>query len=139
MSDHAGHVGHAGHARGVRLALAGLLAAAGLTHFVRPGFFAAIVPSVLGDPYPWVYASGAAELACAIGLLPGRTRRPAGWASAVLFVAVFPANVQMALNARDGSAGLRVILYARLPLQLPLISWAVAVARSAPPRRERVN
>ena len=129
---------NAGLARGVLLSLAGLLAAAGLTHFVRPGFFAAIVPPVLGDPYPWVYASGAAELACAIGLLPGRTRRLAGWASAVLFVAVFPANLQMVLDARDGSTGLRVISYARLPLQLPLIIWAVAVARSAP-RRERVS
>ena len=130
---------HAGPARGVLLALAGLLAAAGLTHFVRPGFSAAIVPPVLGDPYPWVYASGAAELACAVGLLPERTRRLAGWASVVLFVAVFPANVQMALDARDGSAVLRVISYARLPLQIPLVLWAVAVARSAPPRRHRVS
>ena len=121
------------------LALAGLLAATGLTHFVRPGLFAAMVPPVLGDPYRWVYASGAAELACAIALLPERTRRIAGWGSAVLFVAVFPANVQMALDTRDGSAGLQVISYARLPLQLHLVIWAVAVARSAPPRRERVS
>jgi len=86
---------------------------------------------VLGDPYPWVYASGVAEVVCAMGLVPGRTRRVAGWASAVLFVAVFPANVQMAVDAGDESVTVQTIAYARLPLQLPLIWWAVAVARSA--------
>ena len=120
---------NADRAAGVALALAGLLAATGVTHLARPGFYAPIVPPVLGDPYPWVYASGVAELACALGLVPGRTRRVAGWASAALFVAVFPANVQMAIDARDGSVTAQTIAYARLPLQLPLIWWAVAVAR----------
>ena len=120
------------------LTLAALLAAAGVTHFARPDLYAPIVPPMLGDPSPWVYASGAAELSCGLALLPGRTRRAAGWASAVLFVAVFPANVQMALDMRDGSLG-QLIGYARLPLQIPLVWWAVAVARSAPSRAKRVS
>ena len=71
-------------------------------------------------------------MVCAFGLPPGRTRRLAGWASAVLFVVVFPANVQMAVDARNESSVAQVIAYARLPLQIPLVWWAVAVARSAP-------
>ena len=47
----------------------------------------------------------------------------------MLFVAVFPANVQMALDAH-GLAG-RTLAYARLPLQVPLVLWALRVRRSA--------
>jgi uncharacterized membrane protein len=113
------------------VALAGLLAGAGVLHLVRPAFYAPIVPPLLGDPYSWVYASGVAELACALALLPRRTRPAAAWASAALFVVVFPANIQMAIDARDGSVTAQSIAYARLPLQLPLICWAVTVARAA--------
>ncbi len=76
-----------------------------------------------------MYASGVAELACAAGLAMPRTRRVAGWATALLFVAVFPGNIQMALDAGDRSAGYRALVYARLPLQVPLVVWAVSVAR----------
>jgi uncharacterized membrane protein len=58
-----------------------------------------------------------------------RTRRLAGWATAALFVAVFPGNVQMALDASDRSALYRAATYARLPVQVPLVVWAVQVAR----------
>ena len=77
-----------------------------------------------------VYASGVAELACAAGLLHPRTRRPAGWASAGLLAAVFPANVQMAADLRkNGSRTAQTVAFARLPLQLPLIRWALKAAR----------
>lgn len=111
--------------------LAALLGAAGMTHFLSPGFYTPIVPDQLGAPEPWVYGSGVVELACAAALVPQRTRRVAGWATAALFVAVFPANVQMALDAGNGSATYRAIVYARLPLQLPLVLWAAGVARRA--------
>ena len=109
-------------------ALAALLGAGGVAHFLVPAPYAAIVPPMLGAPYAWVYASGVAELACAVGLLVPRRRRAAALASAVLLVAVFPANVQMALDAGDGSAIYRAIVYARLPLQVPLVLWALRVA-----------
>ena len=109
--------------------LALLLAAAGATHLAVPAPYARVVPPVLGAPYAWVYASGVAELLCAAGLLVPRTRRAAALATAVLFVAVFPANVQMALDAGDRSAGYRAVVYARLPLQVPLVLWALSVAR----------
>ena len=115
-------------------ALAIVLAGAGVLHFVRPRPYASIVPDALGDPYPWVYASGVAEIACAAMLLPARTRRPAAVATALLFVAVFPANIQMAADAMSSpraSDVYKAVSVVRLPLQVPLVLWAVAVARRA--------
>ncbi len=110
--------------------LAGLLTVTGTLHFVAPRPFADIVPPALPSPLALVYASGLAELACAAGLAVPRTRRAAGWATAVLFVAVFPGNVQMALDAGDRSDAYRWVTYARLPLQVPLVWWAVSVGRA---------
>ena len=56
-----------------------------------------------------------------------RTRRLGGWATAALFVAVFPGNVTMVVTARTPRA--RAVTLARLPLQVPLVLWAVRVAR----------
>lgn len=117
------------------LALAALLGAAGTLHFLTPGPFEQLVPPALGRPGPWVAASGVAELACAAGLVPPRTRRAAAWATAALFVAVFPGNVQMALDWSDRPPLQRALAYGRLPLQLPLVLWAVAVARRPVPVR----
>ena len=90
---------------------------------MKPEPFEQIVPKPLPRKKELVYVSGVAELACAAGLLHPRTRRPAGLASAGLLVAVFPANVQMALDLhRKGSPdGAEAIAFARLPLQIPLI------------------
>jgi len=114
-------------------ALALLLTAAGLAHLVVPGPYARIVPRRLGDPGPWVLWSGVAELACGAGLAVRRTRRAAAWATAGLFVAVFPANVQMAVSAlsspRAGAAR-RAVALGRLPLQVPLVWWALHLARA---------
>jgi uncharacterized membrane protein len=109
--------------------LAALLTTTGTLHFVVPRTFAALVPPQLPEPRALVYLSGAAELACAAGLVVPRTRRLAGWATAALFVAVFPGNVQMALDASDRSELYRAATYARLPVQVPLVAWAVQVAR----------
>ncbi len=117
---------------GAALGLAALLGAAGLAHFVATDAYAGIIPRALPAPRAWVYASGAAELVCA-GLVAGpRTRRLGGWLTAGLFIAVFPANVQMALDggiAGGGLLGPPLIAWLRLPLQIPLIAWAVWVAR----------
>jgi uncharacterized membrane protein len=78
-----------------------------------------------------------AELLCAAGLAVPRTRRVAAWATAALFVAVFPANVTMALDATDRSTLYQAGVWARLPLQVPLIVWAVSIARSARPDQSR--
>jgi uncharacterized membrane protein len=67
-----------------------MFAGSGVTHFVRPGVFTPIVPRWLPSPLGVVYASGAAELVCAAGLVAGR--RWAAPASAALLVAVLPAR-----------------------------------------------
>ncbi len=114
------------------LSLAGLLLGMGILHFLQPARFDPIVPARLGPPRSWTYASGAAELVSAAGLMIPGTRRLAGWATAALFVAVFPANVKMAADAwpkRHDKPGYVTGTVVRLPMQVPLVSWAVSVAR----------
>lgn len=111
--------------------LAGLLATAGTLHFLTPKPFDAIVPRALpGRPRSWTYASGVAELAVAAALVSPRHRRLGGRLAAGLFVAVLPANVQMAVDWRDKPLPLGAGAWARVPLQLPLIAAAVKVARA---------
>lgn len=112
--------------------LAALLVGAGATHFLKPGFYDPIVPHALPGPArAWTYASGVAELAVAAAVANPSTRRRGALAAAGLFVAVFPANLQMALDA--DSSGMKAIAYARLPLQIPLVVWAVSVWRARRP------
>ncbi|MDT0380044.1 hypothetical protein RM572_14875 [Streptomyces sp. DSM 42041] len=112
--------------------LAALLIGAGALHFARPEPFDTIVPrSLPGPPRRWTHLSGAAELAVGAAVAHPRTRRLGGYAAAALFAAVFPANVRMARDWRDRPAPLRYGAYARLPLQAPLILWALHVAHHA--------
>ncbi len=108
-----------------------VLLVTGTLHLVAPEPYESIVPHFLGSPTSWVYASGVAELACAVGLLLRRTRRWAGWATVALFVAVFPANVQMAVDALQGG-GDALLPLVRLPLQVPLVWWAWWSSRPDP-------
>ncbi len=108
--------------------LAALLAGAGVLHFVKPEPFARIVPKALPARTELVYASGVAELACAALLAVPRTRRVGGLAAAGLLVAVFPANVQMAVDvvrSPRASTPFKIGTVARLPLQWPLIRAAL--------------
>jgi uncharacterized membrane protein len=109
------------------------LTVTGSLHFLTPRPFVAIVPRRLPGRRGLVQLSGAVELACAAGLAVRSTRRLAGWVVTVLFVAVFPANVQMALDAqrKPRSTAYRAATWLRLPVQLPLVLWARAVARDA--------
>jgi uncharacterized membrane protein len=112
------------------LLLAGLLATAGVTHFVAPKPYDATIPRILpGSPRTWTYVSGAAELALAAGIALPRTRRVAAQATAAFFVGVFPANVQMAADWRDRPTAFKAAAFGRLPLQLPLVLWARGIAR----------
>lgn len=100
---------------------------AGVLHFVRPAAYAAIVPDWLPAPVLLVYLSGVAEIAGGLGLILPATRRAAAWGLIALFVAVFPANVNMAIHAINPLGGEplpAVALWGRLPLQLVLIYWA---------------
>jgi uncharacterized membrane protein len=112
-------------ARPAELGLAALFATSGVLHLLTPRRFEQIVPRPLPGKRALVYLSGTAELGCAAGLVAPATRRAAGLASAVLLVAVFPANVQMALDVFTGRGRVaRLLAAARLPLQAPLVAIA---------------
>lgn len=116
--------------------LATLLATSGVVHLVRPDVYEGMVPHLLPRKKALVHVSGVAEIACAAGLLHPSTRRAAGWASAALLVAVFPANVQMSVDharraARRGDPSSKASFaatLARLPLQWPMIRTALRAA-----------
>ncbi len=113
-------------------ALAALLLAAAAGHAARPAFFDAMVPRRLpGRARTWTYASGVAEAAVGVAVAVPRTRRLGGLAAAALFLAVFPANVKMARDAARAPAAVRAAAYGRLPLQVPLVLWALRVGRGA--------
>lgn len=95
---------------------------AGINHFVIPGTYERIVPPGLGDPRTLVMASGIAEVAGGVGVFVPRARPLAGLGLIALLVAVFPANVHMALEPERFRQIPRWALYARLPLQ-PLMMW----------------
>lgn len=110
--------------------LAGLFAASGALHLIRPKTYAPIMPEFVPRKREVIIGSGVLELICAAGLLHPRTRRAAGWASAGLLVAVYPANLKMANDAREGdNTALKAASYGRLPLQLPMIRTALKAAR----------
>jgi uncharacterized membrane protein len=117
------------------LALAAVFCASGAVHLVRPQVFASIMPRLIPERHHTnlIYASGVAELVCAAGLVR-RTRWAAG-ASLATLAAVFPANVQMALDAgsgrNSGPSDSRAVAWGRLPLQL-LLAWAALQARPEP-------
>ena len=111
--------------------------AAGALHFLRPGMYEQIMPDYVPAQHELVLASGAAEIAGALGVVPEQTRRLAGLWLAATLVAVFPANVHMALHP-DRYPGLSPgLLWGRLALQPLAIWWALAAtrpSRNAAPR-----
>jgi uncharacterized membrane protein len=108
---------------------------AGIMHFIIPRQYEAIVPDYLRDARrELVVASGIAEIAGGLGVMHPRTRRIASWWSVATLIAVFPANLHMALNPdRYKLPGGRAALYARLPVQLLFIAWAMAAGRKLQP------
>lgn len=112
--------------------MAALLGGMGVTHFVSPKSFDQLIPPELpGEPRTWTLASGVAELTTAALLANPRTRRIGGTAAAVLFAAVFPGNIQMARDAHGTSPLRKVVAWGRLPLQIPLMGWALRIRRDS--------
>src|SRR5690349_16468903 len=100
--------------------LAAFMVIAGTTHFTDPDTFVKIVPDYLPESLLLVYVSGLFEILGGIGLLIPRTRRVAAWGLIALLVAVFPANVYMAMNEIPFGDGPTppLLLWLRLPMQL---------------------
>jgi uncharacterized membrane protein len=103
----------------------------GVLHFVKPAGFVKIVPKFLPAPLLLVLVSGFFEVLGGVGLLIPRVRKWASWGLVALYVAVFPANVNMALNHLDldGKVVPDWALWLRLPFQLVFIGLALWVGR----------
>lgn len=117
------------------LRLAVLLAVTGTLHFLVPKLFDAIVPRALpGSARSYTYASGVAELGVAGLLAVPRSRRVGGILAVLLFIAVFPANIQMAADWWRNPKmplPLKIGVLLRLPVQIPMVTEAMKVARAA--------
>ena len=103
---------------------------AGVNHFIDPDFYVGIMPPYL----PWhsalVAISGVAEIALGMMLLFRRWARWAGWGLIALLLAVFPANLHMAMHTELYPSISPTALWLRLPLQALLIVWAYWYTRS---------
>ena len=124
--------------RNIRVVVAIAMIAIGVLHFANPDPFVKIVPAYLPSPRGLVLLSGFFEVAGGVGLLIERTRRLAAWGLVALYVSVFPANLYQAMNhiAFDPSHPIPpVVLWLRLPLQIPLIALAAWFAADDSRRR----
>ena len=109
-----------------RYIIAGLFFLAGILHFIKPQFFVNIMP----DYIPWhlamVYISGIAEILGAVGILFTTTQAWAGLGLILLLIAVFPANINMTVEAAQKlgyASWYTVATILRLPLQFVLMYW----------------
>ncbi|MBD0387891.1 MAG: DoxX family protein [Nostoc sp. C3-bin3] len=110
----------------LRVILAICIIVVGVTHFLVPEEYVKIVPPQLPYPLGLVYLSGFYEILGGIGLLVPPVSQAAAWGLLALFIAVYPANINMAVNLIKiehipNSPWVHVI---RLPLQAVLIAWA---------------
>jgi uncharacterized membrane protein len=94
-----------------------------MNHFLNPSPYEAMMPSYLPRPTALVWISGIAEIIGGVGLMIPFARRAAGWGLIVLLLAVFPANVNVALHGWPGVSLPMWSLWLRLPLQFVLIWW----------------
>jgi uncharacterized membrane protein len=117
-----------------RVLLGAFFVAAGVLHFVKPRAYEATVPDVLPRKREIVYVSGVAEIAGGLGVLAARTQRLAGWWLVATLVAVFPANVNMAVNADRFHRAPERLLWLRLPVQGVVVGWTWWAALRRPPR-----
>jgi len=106
-------------------ALAAAFVAAGANHFLSPDFYMPMMPPYLPAHLELVYLSGIAEIAGGFGVLIPRWRRAAGYWLIAVLIAVFPANLHMALNgiSPPGMDASQTALWIRLPFQLVFIAW----------------
>lgn len=122
-----------------RVVLAVAMVAVGITHFTNTHWFEQIVPPFLPQPRLLVWISGVFEILGGVGVLVPQTRKLAGVGLVLLYVAVFPANIYMAIEpvAVDGVLPDRWLVWARLPFQflfMWLAWWSTRLAAPGEPR-----
>ena len=115
----------------VRVLFAAFFIVAGVTHFTNRDFFTSIVPPYLPWPVMLVYVSGVAEIVLGVMLLVPATSRIAAWGLIALLIAVFPANIHMAMNPQLYPDTPLSALLIRLPLQAVMVALAYSFTRGA--------
>ena len=112
----------------IKLLLKYLLAlafvAAGVNHFVNAAFYLKMMPPILPAHLFLIQLSGVFEIALGVLLLIPKFTRLAAWGLILLMIAVFPANIYMALNTNLFPEFSPLGIYLRLPFQFVLIVWA---------------
>ena len=106
-----------------------LYMAAGINHFWHPETYVRIMPPWLTAHETLVFISGIAETVLGAMLLISGTRKFAAWGIILLLIAVFPANIQMAVYWHQSNHPNQWLAWARLPLQIVLIWWAWRVSQ----------
>jgi uncharacterized membrane protein len=96
---------------------------AGLNHFLNPKPYLSMMPKSLPAHEALNIISGLAEMLGGIGVLIPSVRRFTGWCLIILLIAIFPANINAAVNGWEGVSIPAWLLWARLPLQFALIYW----------------
>ena len=127
---------------GLMYLLAASFIGIGTLHFVRPEGFLRIMPSFIPESLHMtcVLISGAAEIAGGVGLLIPWTRRAAAWGLIALLIAVFPANIHMAINdipLEEGGESLGIWGWVRLPFQFLLMALVYWFTRRDPKKDEK--
>jgi uncharacterized membrane protein len=116
-----------------KLVLGGVFILAGLNHFLNPGLYLQIMPPYLPWPLFLVYLSGMLEILFGTLVFVPKFTKLAAWGLILLLIAIFPANLHMALNADKFAAIPSIFLWLRLPLQAVLIAWAYWHTRAEMP------
>lgn len=122
----------------LRVILAISIIIVGITHFSSPDTYVKIVPSGLPYPLQLVYISGVFEVLGGIGLLVPNVSQFSAWGLIALFIAVFPANINMAVNHihLDNIPDSPWFQAVRLPFQAVLIAWAWWYTKPSDPRQQ---
>lgn len=105
-------------------AMALLYFAAGLNHFINPGFYEKILPSYIPLHATCIFISGICEIGFAVLLLPERSRKTAAWFIIAMLSAFFIVHLQMLIDHTGSTDALFRISLIRIPVQLVLIWWA---------------
>ena len=108
----------------LKILMAAFYLLAGINHFRNPAFYLRMMPPYLPAHEALNYVSGGAEILLGLLLLVPRWTRRAAWGVIALLIAVFPANLHMALHPEQFADIRPLFLYLRLPAQLLLILWA---------------
>jgi uncharacterized membrane protein len=95
----------------------------GIDHFVNPDFYLSIMPDYLPFHSEAVYWSGFFEILGGFAVLIPKLRTLARWGLISLLIAVYPANIYMAMNPNLFPEFSVLLLYVRLALQFVFIIW----------------